>query len=66
MQTQIENLALQLFYVQNMDQDMHHRVLLMKQSAKRAEAERIQAEVEKKKQVPSKTAFEINKCRCQQ
>ncbi|NWX62610.1 CCD40 protein, partial [Promerops cafer] len=50
MQTQIENLALELFYVQNMDQDMHHRVLLMKQSAKRAEAERIQAEVEKKKQ----------------
>ncbi|NXI05209.1 CCD40 protein, partial [Pachycephala philippinensis] len=50
MQTQIENLALQLFYVQNMDQDTHHRVLLMKQSAKRAEAERIQAEVEKKKQ----------------
>ncbi|NXQ64484.1 CCD40 protein, partial [Anthoscopus minutus] len=50
MQTQIENLSLELFYVQNMDQDMHHRVLLMKQSAKRAEAERIQAEVEKKKQ----------------
>ncbi|NXU14799.1 CCD40 protein, partial [Pardalotus punctatus] len=50
MQTQIENVALQLFYVQNMDQDMHHRLLLMKQSAKRAEAERIQAEVEKKKQ----------------
>ncbi|NWW02839.1 CCD40 protein, partial [Oreocharis arfaki] len=50
MQTQIENLALQLFYVQNMDQDMHHRLLLMKQSARRAEAERIQAEVEKKKQ----------------
>ncbi|NXD02547.1 CCD40 protein, partial [Certhia familiaris] len=50
MQTQIENLALELFYVQNMDQDLHHRILLMKQSAKRAEAERIQAEVEKKKQ----------------
>ncbi|NWV11178.1 CCD40 protein, partial [Ptilonorhynchus violaceus] len=50
MQTQIENLALQLFYVQNMDRDMHHKVLLMKQSAKRAEAEKIQAEVEKKKQ----------------
>ncbi|XP_041341733.1 coiled-coil domain-containing protein 40 [Pyrgilauda ruficollis] len=50
MQTQVENLALELFYVQNMDQDMHHRLLLMKQSAKRAEAERIQAEVEKKKQ----------------
>ncbi|NWT61281.1 CCD40 protein, partial [Erythrocercus mccallii] len=50
MQTQIENLALELFYVQNMDQDMQHRLLLMKQSAKRAEAERIQAEVEKQKQ----------------
>ncbi|NXL76856.1 CCD40 protein, partial [Leptocoma aspasia] len=50
MQTKIENLALELFYVQNMDQDLHHKLLLMKQSAKRAEAERIQAEVEKKKQ----------------
>ncbi|NXV00488.1 CCD40 protein, partial [Cettia cetti] len=50
MQTQVENLALELFYVQNMDQDMQHRLLLMKQSAKRAEAERIQAEVEKQKQ----------------
>ncbi|NXP59487.1 CCD40 protein, partial [Chloropsis cyanopogon] len=50
MQTQVENLALELFYVQSMDQDMHHRLLLMKQSAKRAEADRIQAEVEKKKQ----------------
>ncbi|NWX28624.1 CCD40 protein, partial [Notiomystis cincta] len=50
MQSQIENLALELFYVQNMDQDMHHRILLMKQSAKRAEADRMQAEVEKKKQ----------------
>ncbi|NXN79713.1 CCD40 protein, partial [Bombycilla garrulus] len=50
MQTQIENLALELFYVQNMDQDMHHRLSVMKQSAKKAEAERIQAEVEKKKQ----------------
>ncbi|NXO71942.1 CCD40 protein, partial [Phainopepla nitens] len=50
MQTQIENLALELFYMQNMDQDMHHRLLVMKQSAKKAEAERIQAEVEKKKQ----------------
>ncbi|NXQ26984.1 CCD40 protein, partial [Alaudala cheleensis] len=50
MQTQMENLALELFYVQNMDQDMQHRLLLMKQSAKRAEAEKIQAEVEKQKQ----------------
>lgn len=66
MQTQIENLALELFYVQNMDQDMQHRLILMKQSAKRAEAERIQAEVEKQKQVPRKAVFTINKCRSQQ
>ncbi|NXF87734.1 CCD40 protein, partial [Eubucco bourcierii] len=50
MQTQVENLALHLFYMQNMDQDMHHNILLMKQSSKRAEAEKILAEVEKKKQ----------------
>ncbi|NXP23302.1 CCD40 protein, partial [Scytalopus superciliaris] len=50
MQTQVENLALQLFYMQNMDQDMHHKILLMKRSAKKAEAEKFQVEVEKKKQ----------------
>ncbi|KAM6377009.1 coiled-coil domain-containing protein 40 [Pluvialis apricaria] len=50
MQTQVENLALHLFYMQNMDQDMHHNILLMKQSTKKAEAEKFQAEVEKKKQ----------------
>ncbi|KFQ98647.1 Coiled-coil domain-containing protein 40, partial [Nipponia nippon] len=50
MQTQIENLALHLFYMQNMDQDMRHNILLMKQSTKKAEAEKVQAEVEKKKQ----------------
>ncbi|KAM6245384.1 coiled-coil domain-containing protein 40 isoform 2-T2 [Porphyrio hochstetteri] len=50
MQTQVENLALHLFYMQNMDQDMQHNILLMKQSTKKAEAEKLQAEVEKKKQ----------------
>ncbi|KFV65339.1 Coiled-coil domain-containing protein 40, partial [Dryobates pubescens] len=50
MQTRVENLALHLFYMQNMDQDMHHNLLLMKQSSKRAEAEKVQAELEKKKQ----------------
>ncbi|XP_074745665.1 coiled-coil domain-containing protein 40 isoform X1 [Strix uralensis] len=50
MQTQAENLALHLFYMQNMDEDMHHNILLMKQSTKKAEAEKVQAEVEKKKQ----------------
>ncbi|NXG80075.1 CCD40 protein, partial [Baryphthengus martii] len=50
MQTQVENLALHLFYVQSMDEDMHHNLLLTKQSTKKAQAEKIQAEVEKKKQ----------------
>ncbi|KFV53143.1 Coiled-coil domain-containing protein 40, partial [Gavia stellata] len=50
MQTQVENLALHLYYMQNMDQDMRHNILLMKQSTKKAEAEKVQAEVEKKKQ----------------
>uniref|UniRef100_A0A8C8AZ31 Coiled-coil domain containing 40 n=1 Tax=Otus sunia TaxID=257818 RepID=A0A8C8AZ31_9STRI len=50
MQTQAENLALHLFYMQNMDEDMHHNILLMKQSTKKAEAEKVRAEVEKKKQ----------------
>ncbi|NWU70213.1 CCD40 protein, partial [Pterocles burchelli] len=50
MQAQVEKLALHLFSMQNMDQEMHHNILLMKQSTKRAEAEKVQAEVEKKKQ----------------
>ncbi|XP_074967752.1 coiled-coil domain-containing protein 40 isoform X1 [Phalacrocorax aristotelis] len=50
MQAQVEDLALHLFYMQNMDQDMRHNILLMKRSTKKAEAEKVQAEVEKKKQ----------------
>jgi len=49
MQTQAENLASRLLYMQNMDEEMHHNILLMKQSTKKAEAEKVQAEVEKKK-----------------
>lgn len=54
MQTQVENLALHLFYMQNMDEDMYRNILLTKQSAKKAEAQKVQAEVEKKKQVSIK------------
>uniref|UniRef100_A0A669PXY7 Glucosidase alpha, acid n=1 Tax=Phasianus colchicus TaxID=9054 RepID=A0A669PXY7_PHACC len=50
MQTEAENLASRLLHMQNMDEEMHHNILLMKQSTKKAEAEKIQAEVEKKKQ----------------
>ncbi|KAM9211257.1 coiled-coil domain-containing protein 40-like [Leptosomus discolor] len=49
MQTQVENLALHLFYVQN-TAHMHHNILLTKRSTKRAELEKAQADVEKKKQ----------------
>lgn len=62
MQTQVEKLALHLFYAQNMDEEMRHNILLMKLSARKAEAEKVQAEVEKKKQVSSKTVvFKVNK-----
>ncbi|XP_014805656.1 PREDICTED: coiled-coil domain-containing protein 40 [Calidris pugnax] len=50
MQTQVEKLALQLSYMQSMAEDMHHNIILKKQSIKRAEAEKVQAEVEKRKQ----------------
>ncbi|NXN30666.1 CCD40 protein, partial [Nycticryphes semicollaris] len=50
LQTQVENLALHLFYMQSMDEDMRHNIILMKQSTKKAEAEKLQAEVEKRKQ----------------
>ncbi|NXX21396.1 CCD40 protein, partial [Podargus strigoides] len=49
-QTQVENLAMRLFYMQNMDKDMCHNILLMKQSTRKAGAEKVQAELEKKKQ----------------
>ncbi|XP_075760219.1 coiled-coil domain-containing protein 40 isoform X2 [Pelodiscus sinensis] len=50
MQTEVENLALRLFYMQNMDQDVRDDISVMKRAVKKAEADRIQAEVEKKKQ----------------
>lgn len=66
MQTQVENLALHLFYMQNMDEDMYRNILMMKQSAKKAEAQKVQAEVEKKKQVSIKiVCLLINKYRWQ-
>uniref|UniRef100_A0A8C3SS18 Coiled-coil domain containing 40 n=1 Tax=Chelydra serpentina TaxID=8475 RepID=A0A8C3SS18_CHESE len=50
MQTEVENLALRLFYMQNMDQDVRDDISVMKRAVKKAEADRNQAEVEKKKQ----------------
>uniref|UniRef100_A0A2K5P7A4 Coiled-coil domain 40 molecular ruler complex subunit n=1 Tax=Cercocebus atys TaxID=9531 RepID=A0A2K5P7A4_CERAT len=51
LQTEMENLALHLFYMQNIDQDMRDDIRVMKQVVKKAETERIRAEIEKKKQV---------------
>ncbi|XP_067403312.1 coiled-coil domain-containing protein 40 isoform X2 [Emydura macquarii macquarii] len=49
-QMEVENLALRLFYMQNMDQDVRDDISVMKRAVKKAEADRNQAEVEKKKQ----------------
>uniref|UniRef100_A0A8C2V111 Coiled-coil domain 40 molecular ruler complex subunit n=1 Tax=Chinchilla lanigera TaxID=34839 RepID=A0A8C2V111_CHILA len=50
LQMEMENLALHLFYMQNIDQDLHDDISVMKQVVKKAEVERMRAEVEKKKQ----------------
>lgn len=50
-QMEIENLSLRLFYMQNMDQDVRDDIAVMKRTVKKAEVERMRAEVEKQKQV---------------
>ncbi|XP_028570733.2 coiled-coil domain-containing protein 40 [Podarcis muralis] len=50
MQTEMESLSLRLFYMQNMDQDVRDDIAVMKRTVKKAEMERMRAEVEKKKQ----------------
>ncbi|XP_007958017.1 coiled-coil domain-containing protein 40 [Orycteropus afer afer] len=50
LQAEVETQALRLFYMQNIDEDMRSNICVMKRVVKKAETERIQAEVEKKKQ----------------
>ncbi|XP_069511299.1 coiled-coil domain-containing protein 40 isoform X2 [Ambystoma mexicanum] len=50
LQTEVENLALRLFYMQNTNQDVYGDIVVMKRTVQKAEAERLQAEVEKQKQ----------------
>ncbi|XP_063816816.1 coiled-coil domain-containing protein 40 isoform X2 [Pseudophryne corroboree] len=50
MQTEVENLALRLFYMENMNRDVRSDISVMKRAVQKADAEKIQAEVEKKKQ----------------
>lgn len=52
LQLEMETLALNLFYMQNVDQDVRDDICVMKQVVKKAEVERLQAEAEKRKQVP--------------
>lgn len=52
LQTEMENLALNLFYMQNIDQDTRDDIHVMKQIVKKSEAERARAERDKKQQVP--------------
>ncbi|XP_004860936.1 coiled-coil domain-containing protein 40 isoform X2 [Heterocephalus glaber] len=50
LQTEMESLALHLFYMQNINQDVRDDICVMKQVVKKAVVERARAEVEKKKQ----------------
>lgn len=55
LQAEMEKLALHLFYMQNIEEDVRGDIRVMKQVVKKSEAERSRAEVEKKKQVPKST-----------
>ncbi|XP_004374423.1 coiled-coil domain-containing protein 40 [Trichechus manatus latirostris] len=48
--TEVESLSLRLFYMQNIDQDVRDDICVMKQVVKKAEMERMRAEIEKRKQ----------------
>ncbi|XP_060027838.1 coiled-coil domain-containing protein 40 isoform X2 [Erinaceus europaeus] len=50
MQTDLEKLALNLLYLQNIDQDVQADIYIMKQVVKKSTVERLQAEMDKKKQ----------------
>ncbi|XP_018419367.1 PREDICTED: coiled-coil domain-containing protein 40 [Nanorana parkeri] len=50
MQAEVENLALRLFYMENVSRDVASDISVIKRAVQKTEAERIQAEVEKKKQ----------------
>ncbi|ERE69024.1 coiled-coil domain-containing protein 40 [Cricetulus griseus] len=50
LQADMESLALHLFYMQNIDQDVRDDILVMKQVVRKTEMEKTRAELEKKKQ----------------
>lgn len=50
LQTEMESLALHLFYMQNIDQDVRDDIQVMKQVVRKTETEKMNAEIEKQKQ----------------
>ena len=51
LQAELEGLALHLFYLQNIDQDVRDDIRVMKRVVKKLEVEWTRAELEKKQQV---------------
>lgn len=51
LQTELDGLALHLFYMQNIEQDVRDDIRVMQQVVKKSEVQRTRAEVEKKQQV---------------
>lgn len=62
LQTEMETLALHLFYMQNIDQDVRDDIRVMKRVVKKSEAERMRAELEKKQQVFCKDDARVTVC----
>ncbi|XP_021495438.1 coiled-coil domain-containing protein 40 isoform X2 [Meriones unguiculatus] len=50
LQAELESLAVHLFYMQNIDQDLRDDILVIKHVVKKTETQKMHAEIEKKKQ----------------
>ncbi|XP_055448522.1 coiled-coil domain-containing protein 40 isoform X2 [Psammomys obesus] len=50
LQAELESLAVHLFYMQNVDQDLRDDILVIKHVVKKTETQKMHAEIEKKKQ----------------
>ena len=59
LQSEVENLALRLFYMQNAKEDVRSDIAIMRRAAEKADTEVSKAEIEKQKQVRSQTCKKI-------
>lgn len=64
LQTEVENLALRLFYMENAKEDVRSDIAIMRRAAEKAETEVAKAEVEKQKQVRQSQARLIFYLQC--